>query len=39
MIDYDDDIKLVLNLNEVTANAKALEPTSIAEAQRRPEWP
>ena len=39
MIDYDDDVELVLNLNEVTANAEALEPTSIAEAQRRPEWP
>ena len=39
MINYDDDIKLVLNLNEVTANTEALEPTSIAEAQRHPEWP
>ena len=37
--DYDDNVELVLNLNEVIANAKALEPTSIAEARRRPEWP
>ena len=36
---YNDDVELVLNLNEVIANAEALEPTSIAEAQRRPEWP
>ena len=39
MINYNDDVELVLNLNEVTANAEALEPTSITEAQRRPEWP
>ena len=30
--DYDNDVELVLNLNEVIANAEALEPTSIAEA-------
>ena len=38
MIDYDDDVELVLNLNEVTANAEALKPTLIAEAQHQPEW-
>ena len=37
--DYDDDVELVLNLNEVIANAEALEPTSIAKARRRLEWP
>ena len=36
---YNDDVELVLNLNEVIANAEALEPTSIAEAQCHPEWP
>ena len=35
----DDDVELGLNLNEVTANAKALKLTSIAEVQRHPEWP
>ena len=38
MIDYDDNVELVLNLNEVTANAEALKPTLIAEAQHQPEW-
>ena len=37
--DYDNDVELVLNLNEVITNAEVLEPTSIAEARHRPEWP
>ena len=36
---YNDDVELVLNLNKVIANAEALEPTLIAEAQCHPEWP
>ena len=37
--DYDDNVELVLNLNKVIANAEALEPTLIAKARHRPEWP
>ena len=36
---YDDDIKLVLELNETIAEAEALEPTSLTEAKWRPDWP
>ena len=36
---YNDNIELVLELNETIAEAKALEPTSLAEAKQRPDWP
>ena len=36
---YDDNIELVLELNETIAEAEALEPTSLAEAKQRPDWP
>ena len=35
---YDEDIKLILKLNETIAEAEALEPTSLAEAKRCPDW-
>ena len=38
-VDYDDNIELALQLNEYIAEAEALEPTSLAEAKHRPDWP
>lgn len=32
-------IDLAMAMNEVTAESEALEPTSLAEARRRPDWP
>ena len=32
-------IELILELNETIAEAEALEPTSLAKAKRRPDWP
>lgn len=38
-MDYDDeDIEIALNLNESMAEAEALEPSSLAEARRCPDW-
>jgi hypothetical protein len=37
--DEDDTAELSAVLAEFTAEAEALEPTSLAEAQRRPDWP
>ena len=36
---YDDNDELILKLNETIAKAEALEPTSLAEAKRCPDWP
>ena len=32
-VDYDDDVKLILELNETIAKAKALKPTSLAKVK------
>src|SRR6267154_5801049 len=37
--DEDDTAELAAALAEFTAEAEALEPTSLAEAQCRPDWP
>ena len=36
---YDDDVKLILKLNETIAEAEALKPTSLSEAQQCLDWP
>ena len=36
---YNNNIKLVLELNETISEAEALKPTSLAKAKRRPDWP
>lgn len=35
----DDPTELALALNEFTSDAEALEPTTLTEARRRPDWP
>ena len=37
-VTYDDDVKLVLELNETIAEAEALEPTSLTKAKWHPDW-
>ena len=37
-VDYNDDIELALQMQENIADAEALEPSSLAEARRRPHW-
>ena len=37
-VNYDDDVELALQMHENIAEAEALEPTSLAEAKRRPDW-
>ena len=39
VVNYDNDIKLILELNKTIAEAEALEPTPLAEAKRRLDWP
>ncbi|KAG2758119.1 hypothetical protein P692DRAFT_20710956, partial [Suillus brevipes Sb2] len=40
ILDVEDDLaELALALSEFTADAEALEPTTLTEAKRRPDWP
>ena len=39
VVDYDDDNELALQMQENIAEAEALEPTSLTEAKRHPDWP
>jgi len=39
LFDEDDTAELALALADFTADAEALEPTSLADARRRPDWP